>query len=546
MGSGDNNATPGREHWGSRLGVILAVAGSAVGLGNFLRFPGQAVENGGGAFMIPYFVALVVLGIPLGWCEWTMGRYAGARGWHSSPTILGVITNARWGRYVGVLGLLVPCIILMYYALIESWCLWYAWGFVSGSFDLGDDPAQHVARSKAFFAMVAGSTHNGAGLDGGIESPFVFWVIVFALNVYFVGRGLHRGIEIFVEWAMPAMAICAVIVLIRVLTLGTPDPAQPELNVVNGIGFMWNPDLSKLADFNTWLAAAGQIFFSLSLGIGVIINYASYLRRKEDVALSSLTAAATNEVFEVSLGGLITITATFVFLGASAATASTGSVFGLAFETLPVVFEHMGGFGRGLGAFWFFMLFLAAITSSMSVFQPITAFLEEAIGLTRHKAVGVLAVIGGLGTFWLIFFSKDLVAVDTMDFWIGTVGILILATVEIIFFGWIFGADRGFAELQRGALIRVPRVVRVVIKYVTPTYLLVVFTGFIVQNLPDEIAEVRASPVRGWTLGFVGCVCGLFVLLTVLGARRWKAAGIGVEGYEPRDDVAERGEGSDP
>ena len=257
MGGGDNNATPGREHWGSRLGVILAVAGSAVGLGNFLRFPGQAVENGGGAFMIPYFVALVVLGIPLGWCEWTMGRYAGARGWHSSPTILGAITRARWGRYVGVLGLLVPCIILMYYALIESWCLWYAWGFISGSFDLGDDPAQHIARSKEFFAMVAGSTHDGAGLDGGIESPFVFWIIVFALNVYFVGRGLHRGIEIFVEWAMPAMAVCAVIVLIRVLTLGTPDPAQPELNVVNGLGFMWNPDLSKLADFNTWLAAAG-------------------------------------------------------------------------------------------------------------------------------------------------------------------------------------------------------------------------------------------------------------------------------------------------
>jgi hypothetical protein len=201
----------------------------------------------------------------------------------------------------------------------------------------------------------------------------------------------------------------------------------------------------------------------------------------------------------------------------------------------------MGDFGRWLGAFWFFMLFLAAITSSMSVFQPITAFLEEAIGLTRRKAVGALAVIGGLGTFWLIFFSKDLVALDTMDFWIGTVGILILATVEIIFFGWIFGAGRGFAELQRGALIRVPGVVRVVIKYVTPTYLLIVFTGFIIQNLPDEIAEVRDNPVRVWTLAFVGGVGALFVLLTALGARRWKAAGIGVEGYEPRDDEAEPG-----
>ncbi len=109
MGGDDHNRTPGEERWGSRLGVILAVAGSAVGLGNFLRFPGQAVENGGGAFMIPYFIALVLLGIPLAWSEWAMGRYAGSRGWHSSPGILGAITRARWGRYVGVLGLLVPC-----------------------------------------------------------------------------------------------------------------------------------------------------------------------------------------------------------------------------------------------------------------------------------------------------------------------------------------------------------------------------------------------------------------------------------------------------
>ena len=542
MGGDNYNKHPEQEHWGSRLGVILAVAGSAVGLGNFLRFPGQAVENGGGAFMIPYFIALLLLGIPLAWCEWTMGRYAGARGWHSSPGILGAITRSRWGRYAGVLGLLVPCIILMYYALIESWCLWYAWGFVSGSFDLGDDPALHVERSREFFARVAGSTHNGAGLDFGLQSPFVFWLIVFALNVYFVGRGLHRGIEIFVQWAMPIMAICAVIVLIRVLTLGTPNPEEPELNVVNGLGYMWNPDLSKLGDFNTWLAAAGQIFFSLSLGIGVIINYASYVRRKDDVALSSLTAVATNEVFEVTFGGLITITATFVFLGT---TAAAGGGFSLAFETLPVVFEHMGGFGRGLGAFWFFMLFLAAITSSMSVFQPITAFIEEALGFTRHRAVAALAVLSGIGTFWLIFFSKDTVALDTMDFWVGTVGILILATIEIIFFGWFFGAGRGVAELQRGALIKVPTFMKYVVKFVTPAYLLVVLIGFCIQNLPEKLAEVAENPVSVWTLAFVGVIGAIFVALTMIGAHRWKAAGIGVEGCEPVGETEDEGAGEE-
>jgi SNF family Na+-dependent transporter len=132
------------------------------------------------------------------------------------------------------------------------------------------------------------------------------------------------------------------IVLIRVLTLGTPDPTHPDQNVLNGLGYLWNPDFSKLSDFDTWLAAAGQIFFSLSVGFGVILNYASYLKKKDDIALSGFTASATNELFEVGFGGLITITAAFVFLGAS----GVGGGFGLGFQTLPVVFEQMGAAGR--------------------------------------------------------------------------------------------------------------------------------------------------------------------------------------------------------
>lgn len=519
------------------------MAGSAVGLVNFLRFPGQAVQNGGGAFMIPYFIALVLLGIPLAWCEWTMGRYAGARGFHSSPGILGAITRASWGRYAGVLGLIVPCIILMYYALVESWCLWYAWGLVTGNFDLGDDPALYIERSKFFFAKVSGVGHDGGFLEGGWESPLVFWAIVFVLNVYFVGRGLHRGIEKFVEWAMPLMAICAVVVLVRVLTLGTPNPEHPELNVVNGLGFMWNPDMGKLASFKTWLAASGQVFLSLSLGIGIIINYASYLRRKEDVGLSSLTAVATNEVIEVTFGGMITITATFVFLGATAAaSASAGGSFGLAFETLPVVFQHMGAFGRWLGAFWFFMLFLAAITSSISLFQPIAAFVEESLAVTRRRAVVIVAVLTGVGSCGLIQFSKDAIALATMDFWVGTVLVLVLATVEIVCFGWVFGADRGVEELRRGSLIRIPGGVKYLIKYVTPVYLFVVLGGFMVNDLPAEIAGLSEEPMRFWTVVFVGVVGLLFVVLTAMGARRWKAMGIAIDGREPRDAADEAGE----
>src|SRR6187399_484719 len=123
------------EQWGSRIGVILAVAGSAVGLGNFLRFPGLAAQNGGGAFLIPYFVALLVLGIPLGWAEWTMGRYGGLRGFNSAPGIFSTIWKSRLAKYFGSIALVVPLVICMYYVVIEAWCLGYAWYYLTGELD---------------------------------------------------------------------------------------------------------------------------------------------------------------------------------------------------------------------------------------------------------------------------------------------------------------------------------------------------------------------------------------------------------------------------
>ena len=131
-----------REEWGTRVGVILAVAGSAVGLGNFLRFPGQAAQNGGGAFLIPYFCALLLLGIPIGWAEWAMGRYAGAKGFHSAPGILGVITGRAWGRYIGVIGALIPLAVSFYYVFIESWTLGYFLKYLTGG--IGIDTAAPV------------------------------------------------------------------------------------------------------------------------------------------------------------------------------------------------------------------------------------------------------------------------------------------------------------------------------------------------------------------------------------------------------------------
>ena len=259
------------------------------------------------------------------------------------------------------------------------------------------------------------------------------WVFVFGVNLYFVNRGLSKGIEKFCSWAMPAMAVCALVVLVRVLTLGTPDPGAPDQNVLTGLGYMWNPNFSKLADFSTWLAAAGQVFFTLSVGFGIIINYASYMRPQDDVALSGLTAASTNELFEVGFGGMITLTAAFVFLGLSGTTAAVANgSFSLGFATLPIVFAHMGPLGNLIGAIWFLMLFLAAITSSLSMYQPAVALPE---GGARHAARARHRRCRGPGHDRLpahALVQEDGALWSTLDFWVGTFLIFVMAGVQII------------------------------------------------------------------------------------------------------------------
>lgn len=529
---------PTHDQWGTRLGVILAVAGSAVGLGNFLRFPGQAAANGGGAFMIPYVCALLFLGIPIGWAEWTMGRYGGRKGLHSSPSIMGVFGKGAIARYLGVIGVLIPLAVSFYYTYIEAWCLGYFWHYLTGGIgvEAGAPIAEQSARAAEFYTDFTGRAENGVIAGGSIQT-FVFWSLTFAVNIWLVFRGLSKGIEKFVTWAMPLMAVCALVVLARVLTLGTPDPAVPEQNVINGLGYMWNPDFSALSNAQTWLAAAGQIFFSLSVGFGVIINYASYLKKKDDVVLSGLTASATNELFEVGFGGMITIPAAFVFLGVSNMIGAVqGGTFGLGFNTLPVVFAHMGVFGNFIGATWFFMLFLAAITSSISMYQPALAFFREALGWGRKASTTLMVSICVAGSFLVMYYSKGGIFWSTIDDWVGTFLIFVLAMVQIICFSWVFGIDRGLGEAHQGALLRIPGFYRWIMKYVTPTYLLVVFVAFCGQNLTDWLRAVADEPLRQGALALVLATLILLVVCTRIGEKRWRAAGLDIDGREPAED----------
>jgi SNF family Na+-dependent transporter len=572
------NSSP--ERWASRIGVILAVAGSAVGLGNFLRFPGNAAANGGGAFMLPYFISLLVLGIPLCWAEWTMGRYGGLRGFNSAPGIFSVIWRNRFAKYFGGLALLIPLVIYMYYVLIEAWCLGYAIHYLTGDMKI-DRPAISAAQSAdspeeaalglgrvsrfylqaselreadalragksaeearqaasevvatesnrrayafgKFFNRLVGAEADGVSMEGANGILLVTLVTVFLGNFVLIYRGVNRGIELFCRVAMPIMAVLAIIVLIRVLTLGTPDPTKPDQSVMGGLAFMWNPHPEELRDPKTWLAAAGQIFFSLSVGFGIIINYSSYLSEKDDVVLSGLTSSSVNEFFEVCLGGLITLPAAFVFLGVATANYS-GSTFALGFVALPNVFDNMPG-GQVFGFLWFFMLFIAAITSSVSMLQPVIAFLEEGFGLKRHASAALLGMVAALGVGFVMYFSKDLVALDTFDFWVGSVMIFVLAMLQAILYGWVFGIDRGEAEAHRGAHIRIPRFVQWVLKYITPTYLLVIFALFCRYSLPGYAISIYHNPAARMSLGFIAVVFGFLLLLVHIAGERWKAGG---------------------
>jgi SNF family Na+-dependent transporter len=718
----------GRESWATRVGVILAVTGSAVGLGNFLRFPGMAAQYGGGVFMVPYVVAFLLLGLPIAFVEWSMGRYGGACGYNSAPGVFRAVCGRRWASYLGMLGPLIPVVIYMYYVFVEAWCLGYAWNYVAPyigagtGLDLGDNPERY----SAFFDRFVGIDENGASFVGQGAQALIFLAICFVLNFYLIYRGLQKGIEWFCKFAMPALVLCALIVLVRVLTLGTPVPEKPEQNVINGLGYMWNPVhqpenlapgdkavralvhratvdavsgaddpdglgsftvedpnalawalkrtgwkprwpggqppgpvaapagesptvlanrythpktpvvlavdtdqarfrnldlldgggrltlqgaaaedeavagllamlpvdsadverdekalrsfaiqrpeafhaalravgweragveegltgrwqheesrlvlqvasdeavvaiptfLETLSNPEIWLAAAGQIFFSLSVGFGIIITYSSYMRRDDDVALSSLTAAAGNGFCEVALGGLIVIPATFVFLGVSAVANPPGT-FGMGFVSLPSVFNQMGDLGSFFGFLFFFLLFLAAVTSSLSMLQPAIALFEEGLGIGRKASVAMLGFITLVGALFVVYFSKGLLALDTVDFWVGAVCIYMMATIQVIIYGWVLGVDRGMKEIDRGAEIRLPRILGFVIKYVSPLYLLIVFATWSVNKLPGRLkavgqVEEGQPPVVALSLGLIVVVLIFFALIITRANQRW-------------------------
>jgi NSS family neurotransmitter:Na+ symporter len=507
-----------RERWATKIGLILALAGNAVGLGNFLRFPRQAALNGGGAFLVPYFVCLLAIGIPLMWVECAIGRYGGRHGRGHTAGMFELLWSHPAAKYIGALGLFIPFAVACYYVDVTSWCLGYAFFSVTGSyFGLGTpDAIGH------FLAGFQGVEHNQ--YFSSMLPAYGFFLVTFAVTIAVLLGGVARGIERLALFAMPLLFVIAGVLMVRVLTLSPPPGAAPDQNVLSGLGFVWNPKLQALGDPQVWLAAAGQIFFTLSVGWGIIHTYASYIGPDEDVALTGLSTASLNETAEVILGGTIALTASVVFFGVAEAEriAAQGS-FDLGFHAMPLVLERMPG-GQAFGALWFVLLFFAGLTSAVALLQPTIALLREDFGMPRERAVllsaGLLFVCSN-PVIWFLGHGF----MDQLDFWAGSFGLLLFGFLEVIVFAWIFGIGPGWEEITRGAEIQVPRIFRFVIAWVMPIGLGAILLAWSATNLVPELTMEKVAPAdRAYVVGarllLVAILGGYFLAVRAASQRR--------------------------
>ena len=481
------------EAWGSRVGLILAMAGNAVGLGNFLRFPVQAVQNGGGAFIIPYLVCFLLMGIPLLFIEWSSGRFGGKFGNHSTPYILDSMVKGRLLKYIGVFGIFTNIAVVAYYCYIESWTMSYMFHSVMGTFT-----GMTQAEVSAFFTSYV---DIGVSTTGIPYEAVVFYIICLLINTFILSKGLS-GVEKVAKIGMPLLILFGAVLAIKALTLGTSGASEqfPDANAWDGLNFLWTPQYESLWDLKVWMAAAGQIFFTLSVGMGTIHCYAAYVKPKEDIALNSVSAGFMNEFVEVVLGSLIVIPIAAGYLGLDWVKENAG--FGMAFQTMPYLFQQWGEvLSVVAGVMWFGLLFFAGITSSLAMGTPWMGFMRDEFGWGRNKGAwsfGAMALILGLPT--VIFYQQGVF--DEYDYWAGTVSLVVFAMLETILFSWVFGMDKGWREITTGADIKVPNVYKYIIKYVTPLMLIIIFLGSLFKPLNNDWSGNVSNLLsgNGWNL----------------------------------------------
>ncbi|MBM3329579.1 MAG: sodium-dependent transporter [Calditrichaeota bacterium] len=359
----------GREHWGTRAGFVLAAAGSAVGLGNVWKFPFITGMYGGAAFVLWYLVSILIIGLPVMLIEFAVGRKTQL---NPVGAFRKLAPGSAW-PLIGGLGVLAGFVILSYYSVVAGWTLAYIYKAAAGGFAGFHSP--QIA-GEAFGAYVADPLW-----------PILTHLLFMGLCVVVVMRGVNQGLERWNRVLMPALFVIIVLLVLRGITLKGADGAG---SAMSGIAFLFKPDFSKLTGTGM-LVAMGHAFFTLSLGMGAMLTYGSYLKSDEDLIRSALWIIVTDTLVAL-MAGVAIFTAVFA-LGFE-----PGAGPGLVFNVLPAIFAVMPG-GYAVGILFFILLAIAALTSGISLLEVVTAYLVDQKGWSRRRStvtVGLVIFILGI------------------------------------------------------------------------------------------------------------------------------------------------------
>lgn len=441
-----------RINFGSKLGVILATAGSAVGLGNIWRFPYMTGQNGGAVFILIYVLCVLLLGIPCMISEFIIGRHGQANTARAFRKISG---GTMWSL-IGYMGVLTGFLISGYYAVVSGWCLEYLWASLTGQ--LQGDP-EYI---KTYFATFS-------------QDPVkpVFWTFIILLATYLIiENGVRDGIEKASKLMMPTLFILLLVIVVASCML-------PEAE--KGIEFLFKPDMSKFTS-DVFLGALGQSFYSMSIAMGCICTYASYFSKQTNLANSAMQIGVI-DFFVALLAGLV------IFPAAFSVGVNPDSGPSLIFITLPNVFQHAFGnevIGYAISVLFYILLSMAALTSLMSLHEVSTAFLQEEMGTTRKRAaMGVTIgciIIGTVCSLSLGAWSHirvwGMTIFDTFDFVTGQLFLPIVGFLTCIFIGWfvphkiVHDEFTNMGTLRNGTLFHF---YIFLVKYVCPVFILFIF-----------------------------------------------------------------------
>ncbi len=486
-----------REQWGTRAGFLMAAIGSAIGLGNIWRFPYVAYDNGGGAFLIPYLIALLTAGIPLLILEYSIGHR------YRSSAPLSYRRIYRPAEAIGWWQVAICFVIAVYYAVIVAWAIRYA-GFSIGQ-QWGDDPNGFFFEE---FLQISDTPGMVSGFVSGVAWPLIaVWVVVLGILALGVRKGIEKANKVFI----PLLVVLFVLLVAQSLTL---EGASEGLNA------LFTPDWSAMLDGGVWIAAYGQIFFSLSVGFGIMITYSSYLQRRADLSGSAMVAGLANSSFELLAG--IGVFATLGFMAASAGTPidelATGGI-GLAFVAFPQIISNMPA-GELFGVLFFASLAIAGLTSLISIVQVIVGSVADRTGLKRVPAVLIVGGLTALVSILLFPTTNGVHLLDVVDHFINQYGIVVAAFVAVIAVAWVLRQLEPLGEHANAtSAIKVGPLWRITLGVVTPIML-----GWMLwDSLRIELVENYSGYSGGFLLGAGWAVAlGALVLGVILSLIPWK------------------------